>query len=189
MFALQTLVYEKLSYRVHNQKHIERLSKLLEEFNNEGVDCMATREEVFEALELFKKHSPQRIFKEVNKSEIGALAVIKLLHENEKKLTSSDLCKRLKISSARMAVLIKRLKSKGLVEKMDSDTDSRSKILYLSEKGVALAHKLQANMYQTMEKIVDVFGLEELDSLFVKFNKVREILDANAPLDLEEYNG
>ncbi len=153
-----------------------------------NVIKMAKKEEVLYALELFHNNRPQKIFDAVNRGEIGAFAVVKLLYEADKELTSADLCKHIKISSARMAVLIKRLEKKGLVVKTTSEVDTRAKILKLSEKGVALADKLKENMYETMGKIIDEFGLEELESMFTKLGKLKAILGENVPISLEEYN-
>ncbi len=149
---------------------------------------MAKKEDVFYALELFHNSRPQKMFDAVNKGEMGAFAVIKLLHDTDKELTSADICKILKISSARMAVLIKKLQAKGIVVKIASEADSRAKILKLTKKGTALANKLKANMFETMSKIVDEFGLEELESMFNKLHKLKLILGENLTINLEEYN-
>ncbi len=149
---------------------------------------MAKKEDVFYALELFHNNRPQKMLNEVNRGEMGAFAVIKLLYDADKEITSADLCSQLKISSARMAVLIKKLETKGLVVKTASQADSRAKILKLSEKGVALADKLKADMFETMGKVVDEFGIEELESFFKKLGKLKSILGESLPINLEGYN-
>ena len=149
---------------------------------------MAKQEEVVLALELFHKNRPQKIFNEIDKTEVGVFAVIKYLYESKTTVTSADICKSLQISSARMAVLIKRLESKGLVIKMNSQFDSRTKILKLSENGEQLANEVEMKMYHTMGKIVDEFGINELKEMFEKLTKLKTILHENAPTNLEEYN-
>ncbi len=149
---------------------------------------MARKEEVFYALELFHKNRPRQIFEKMNKSDVGVFAVIKYLHESEEEVTSADICKFLQISSARMAVLVKRLEKKGLIVKSNSSVDARSKVLKLSAAGKKFAEDLKSQIYGTMEKIVDEFGLDELEELFVKLEKLKAIMDENVPANLEEYN-
>ncbi len=149
---------------------------------------MAKKEDVYYALELFHNNRPQKIFDEMNKSEVGLFAVLKCIHESEQELTSADICKSLSFSSARMAVLIKKLEAKGIVTKTNSTQDSRSKILKLSQKGNELAQKLKEHMYNTMDKVVEEFGIDELNDMFKKLSKLREILDENMPTGMEEHN-
>ncbi len=150
---------------------------------------MAKHEDIIYAIELFHKNRPQKIFEEVNKSEVGGFAVIKYLCEAENEVTSADICKVLKISSARMAVLIKKLETRGIVTKENSKHDSRSKILKLTKKGIVLSEEFKANLYKSIEKVVDEFGIEELESLFRKLKKLKSILHENVPSNLEEFNG
>ncbi len=149
---------------------------------------MAHKEEIIYALELFHANRPRKMFHEMDQRESGMFAVIKFLAEAEGEVTSAAICKHLQISSARMTVLIKRLETKGLVIKTESLHDSRSKALVLTQKGVTLATKLQAHMYETVGKIIDEFGITELETLFETLNRLKSILNENAPLSLEEYD-
>ncbi len=149
---------------------------------------MTQRDDVLYALELVHKNRPNEVFDEMNKSEVGFFAVIKYLYESSIDVTSADICKHLKISSARMAVLIKKLEKKGLVVKINSDKDARIKVLKLSKKGTEFAHKMKAHMYETMKKIIDEFGLDEIEELFSKLSRLKCIMKENLPRNLGEYN-
>ncbi len=149
---------------------------------------MAKKEDIYYVLELFHNNRPQKTFEELNKSEVGLFAVIKYLYEAKTEVTSAEICKNLKMSSARMAVLIKKLEGKGLVIKTNSTRDSRAKILKLSEKGISLANDLKEKMFEVMGKVIDEFGMAELEDFFEKMGRIKSIMEQNAPINLEEYD-
>ncbi len=149
---------------------------------------MAEKKDILFALELFHENRPQHIFDEMKNNDMGSFAVIKYIHEVGREVNSAEICKHLKISSARMAVLIKKLEAKNLVVKINSENDSRSKIIVLSEKGRKTATHMQEQMYKSAEKVVDEFGIEALIDLFNNLNKLKMILKANEPTMMEDEN-
>ncbi len=150
---------------------------------------MANKQEVLLALELFQKNRPQKVFDEMKKKEMGVFSVIKYLNEAEGEVNSVDISKALGISSARMAVLLKKMEKKGLVVKSSSMLDARAVAVKLSDQGEALAENIKAQMFQTMEKIVDEFGLAELEAVMDKLGKIKQILEENMPAKMEGFDG
>ncbi len=149
---------------------------------------MAKKEDVYLALEMFHSHRPQKTVEELYKSEIGSLAVLKHLHKINGEAKSVDISKIMGISSARMAVLLKKLESRGLIVKSESKTDARAVMIKLSEKGENFVGNLKERMYGTMEKIVDEFGIERLTNMLMDLSKINKILEENMPIDMEENN-
>ncbi len=145
---------------------------------------MATTQDVCFALELFEQNRPYKTLEEMK--EQGAFAVIKLLHSEQRDLSSAEICKRLGISSARVAVLIKKLESKNFIEKIPSESDSRVKMIALSQKGRGFAEKAKKRMFETAEKIVDEFGIPRLLSMFEDLKKIKAIYEQNLPCDMEK---
>ncbi len=144
---------------------------------------MATREDVILAIELFHKNRPRRTLEKMN--EMGIYAVLKFLNEAKVEVNSADICKHLEISSARVAVLIKKMQSKGLVLKSNSKSDARVKIVSLSEKGRMFAQRTKQHMYDNTEKVVDEFGIERLKSIFDDLSKIQAHFEKNLPQDME----
>ncbi len=149
---------------------------------------MATQQEIKTALELFHRCKPQIRLDELRRQEMGIFAVIKYLNDAPETVNSVELCNFLGVSSARMAVLLKKLESKGLIVKKSSKTDARSKIVILSEKGKKLAEIIKSQMQETVGKIVDEFGLEKLENMFSDLQKIKTIVDSTSFLHMEELN-
>ncbi len=151
---------------------------------------MANKEDVLSGLELLyenlHKHQKNRKgFEDVGNRNKGAVAVILyLLEKGEAK--SVDVSKALNISSARMAVLLKKLESKNMVVKTNSKIDARAIIIKLTDKGSNTAQSIKNEMYNAVEKVIDEVGLEELKKIIDGINKVGKILFENRPSQLED---
>lgn len=147
---------------------------------------MATKEEITEIMELIRKNKPQRVFKNLNDREMGLFAVIGYLSESNGEVTSSDISKFLCVSSARIAIMIKKLEKREFIEKIDSSKDKRVKVIKLTQKGHNLSNKLDKHANDVVEKIIDEFGLKELKDFFETMERLKIVLDENAPSDMED---
>ncbi len=149
---------------------------------------MATEQDVKFALDLFHQNQLHKSFNEINKSDLGTFAVIKYLYTTNGEVRSKDISEALCISSARMAILLKKLESKNLIIKQASKNDARSVVVTLSEQGRVVAKKIKKQMYNSMERIVDEFGIEELQNIFNKLNRIKTLLHETLPINTEENN-
>lgn len=136
---------------------------------------MATKEEVMEAMALFDKNKPEKVFDEISKTKMGLWAVLLYLKEKDSQASSKEISSALHVSSARMTVLLKKMEQEGLVIKEPSASDARAIEVSLSETGKAKIIQIQTSRYHCMEKILDEYSLEELQMLFAKLEKIHNI--------------
>ncbi len=140
---------------------------------------MATKQDVDLALELFHKHKVKNAFHELVKKEIGYFAAIKYLNDVNKQVNAKDISNALEISTARTAILLKKLENKKFVTKTNSSTDARSVVVSLTDEGRRCADDLRGQMIKSMEKVVDEIGLQELERLFETLEKIEKIMKEN----------
>ena len=100
-----------------------------------------------------------------NNKAKGIFAILSILHETEEELTSGDVAKKLRISTARMAVAVKTLLKKGYVKKEKSKIDKRRLVITITEEGIKLYEREKRNILAFIEKIFAVLSDEEVDSL------------------------
>ncbi len=149
---------------------------------------MANKDDVLRALDMLHQNRPQKVFGEIQKNEMGVFAVIKYLNDAEGDVNSAEISKALGISSARMAVLMRKLEAKGFIIKSQSKTDARSSTVKLSENGKTLAENIKTQMFKAVEKIIDEFGIDELKNLLEKLNTIKTIMEEFAPMKMEDLN-
>ncbi len=96
---------------------------------------MATREQIEVLLERLEKAPPSEHFQHIDNNPVGIRAILKYLSETNEKVTAGKISEHLKVSTARVAVLLKKMEAKGLIEKEHDPDDGRIVIVELSGHG------------------------------------------------------
>lgn len=122
---------------------------------------MATQEQIDLVISKWDCRIPQKITKHVDESTMGIGAVLRILAQSDEIMTAGMISEKLLISTARVAVLLKKLEAKGLVEKAKSPDDGRITIVKLTEKGYNTVLQMQQGMYQQIGRVIDSIGLEK----------------------------
>lgn len=131
---------------------------------------MATREEIERIAESLPQVQPTNFFKIVNDSRAGIGFALRLLYSSPSgRLTAGEISEAMCVSTARVAVLLKKMEAKGLVVKEHDSRDARVRVVFLSEHGRAVAERMRENMLHDIELLIDRIGLERLN-LFVELS-------------------
>lgn len=124
---------------------------------------MATREEVERIAEEMVKAQPTNFLKVVNNANAGIGYVLKLLYAAENGcLTAGEISEAMGVSTARVAVLLKKTEKKGLIVRGSDSSDARVTVVRLSEEGKRAASEMKENMLRNISRVVDRVGLEKL---------------------------
>ncbi len=140
---------------------------------------MATKAEIEIVEKLLHENRPHKAFENVAKAEMGVLAVIRYLHRTEEETNSKDISRSLGISSARMAILLKKLENRNWITKVNSPTDARAVVVCLSDKGKEELEKKKKQMEDAIGEMIDEVGVEELEKMFQNLNKIKDIMRKN----------
>lgn len=123
---------------------------------------MASEAQIEMLLKKLERAHPIEFFKRVDETQAGIGAVLRLLYESNEKVTAGRISDVLGISTARVAVLIKKMVSKGLVTKERGVIDARVTIVKLTEFGTKTIRDMKDDLYQQMALVIDVVGEERL---------------------------
>lgn len=135
---------------------------------------MAREEDILAAIALFERMKPDEGFDEMIHKRMGVWAVLYHLTVEEKPLTSKEISDAMKVSSARMTVLLKKMEREGLVEKNNSPKDARAILVTLTPKGEEKAQEIKRHRYECMEKILGQYTLEELEYICTHMEKIHQ---------------
>ena len=89
----------------------------------------------------------------------------------------SELQSRLYIKGSTMNGIVDSLLKKHLIEKMDSETDRRSKIILLTEKGKSLEETLWLETERMEEDLMKGFSHEEKHQLLTLLKRIKQNLN------------
>lgn len=123
---------------------------------------MATQEQIETMLKLFSNYHPDEIFKKVNENLVGVGAVLRYLYESTLPVTAGQISGFLRVSTARTAVLIKKMENKGLVIKETGGNDARVTLVSLSDLGVKTAERMKNDLYAQVGAVIDKVGMEKM---------------------------
>lgn len=137
---------------------------------------MATKEQIETLLEQLKKAPPSEHFQNIDKNSAGIRAILVYLDETEDKITPGKISEHMKVSTARVAVLLKKMVAKGFIEKENDSTDGRIVVVKLSEHGKQTAVKLKDNLYSHIGEMIDRVGMERMLEFAAISNEIHSVM-------------
>ncbi len=124
---------------------------------------MATKEQIDYIISELPKSHPDNFFKIFNDSNTGIGFAIKLLYSAEdNRLSAGAISEAMGVSTARVAVLLKKMEGKGLITRESDSTDARVTVVCLSGAGKNVAEQMQENMLKHISYVIDQVGMEKL---------------------------
>lgn len=124
---------------------------------------MATEAQIETLLEYFKKAPPSECFQNFDMNTAGIRAILKLLNETQdERITAGKISECMHVSTARVAVLLKKMVAKGLIEKQTDSADGRVVVVHLSAQGQQTATQLKENLYRHISDMIDKVGMEKM---------------------------
>lgn len=139
---------------------------------------MTTEEKALEMMEHFKSTRPMTILKAFELSEQGMFFILKYLDDNmHREIIAADLAKELSVSGARITTLLKKMENRGWICKYSSAKDARKTVVVLSEQGKRVIHDMYHTRLQSMAKLIEDVGMEDMETFFSILLKVKASIE------------
>ena len=94
----------------------------------------------------------------MDETKAGIGAVLRLLNDARETVTAGRISEILGVSTARVAVLLKKMEAKGLITKERDSADARITVVRLTELGGDKIAQMHSEMYRQIGHIIDVVG-------------------------------
>ncbi len=138
---------------------------------------MVAREQALDILNKIRKNKPAKFFNRIDETSAGMNFILAFLSESNCDVYASTIADKMQISRARVAVLIQKLISKGLIEKSSSNSDARIEVIKLTTKGFDEINKFKERMISDIVKLIEEVGIEEIHKFLDTSAKIKKILD------------
>lgn len=142
---------------------------------------MATDEQIELLLEKLKKAPPSEIFQNVDMSSAGIRAILKILNETDVQITAGKISEYMNVSTARVAVLLKKMVAKGLIEKQQDSSDKRIVVVKLSEHGKQVANMFKDSLYSRIGELIDKIGMDKMLEFAEISNEIHSVMTSSQP--------
>ena len=137
---------------------------------------MATKEQIATLLEQLEKAPPSEHFQHIDQNAVGIRAILKYLSETDEKVTAGKISEHMKVSTARIAVLLKKMETKDLIEKEKDPEDGRIVVVKLSEHGRETAEILREDIYRSIGEMIDKVGMDRMLEFAAISNEIHSIM-------------
>lgn len=142
---------------------------------------MATDEQIELLLEKLKKAPPSETFQNVDMSTAGIRAILKVLNETDAQVTAGKISEYMNVSTARVAVLLKKMVAKGLIEKQQDSSDKRIVVVTLSEHGKQVANMFKTGLYSRIGELIDKIGMDKMLEFAEISNEIHSVMTSSQP--------
>lgn len=137
---------------------------------------MATQEQITQIAGIFRRLRPAPFLKEINEANAGIGAVMGLLDEAGDGITAGQIAARAGVSTARVAVLLKKMTAKGLILRERDPSDARVTIVRLSDQGRQVADSMREHMFRKVGEVIDQVGYERVLEFFAIVQEIAQIV-------------
>lgn len=123
---------------------------------------MASQEQIEAVAAAMRKIRPAPLFKLISESQTGIGAVMRYLSDADGEVTAGNIADFMGVSTARVAVLLKKLSAKGLIVKESAASDGRVTIVRLSDTGKQTAEAMRSGVCGKIGEAIDKIGMERM---------------------------
>lgn len=138
---------------------------------------MSMREDALEFLQKLSQCRAAAFFDDVDLLQKGSCFVLAYLEQSSGEVIAGDLAKELRVSTARIAALLKKMEKNGLITRHSSPSDARKTIVTITPKGAAYANQEREQLLSKAELLIEKVGKRDLDELIRIFWKINAVLD------------
>ena len=147
----------------------------------EEMRCsMATEKQISNMLQQMAAAHPVEFYKHMSDTRAGIGAVLRLLYITDGPITAGTISDRLDISTARVAVLLKKMAAKGFITKEKDPVDARVTIVKLTDFGRKTIERMWEEIKSQMGKVIDEIGEDRLSEYIEISKEIRRIVSPPA---------
>lgn len=123
---------------------------------------MATPEQVEIIVDALQAAHPKELFQTIDETQVGIGAVLRLLYESEETVTAGKIAEYMHVSTARVAVLLKKMVAKDLIVKQADSNDARVTVVRLSEHGREVVESMRGEIHAQFGAVLDKVGMDRM---------------------------
>ena len=140
---------------------------------------MISKKQAEEVLKRFIDSRPINLIKKLDDIDAGMGFILVYLSHSKEDVYANEISQKMNISRSRVAVLLKKLDGKGLIEKYASRNDARIEVLKLTKKGQMVVEDMKQKVLDVTIKIIDKVGLENINKFIDISEKIKMAIEIN----------
>ena len=139
---------------------------------------MVSKEDALRIIDMLKAGSPAAFFQQVDKTESGIFCVLQYAAESEKPVSAGEISRHMHVSTARVAVLLRKMESRGLICRTPSPDDARKVLVTVTASGAETVRQLRENMLTFACAVFDRMGLDRMEQFAALALEMKQAAEA-----------
>lgn len=135
-------------------------------------------DKINELLKFISEKNPFKFLEDLHNQNTGKTFILKYLHDNKKEAKAGELATALGVSTARIAMLLKKLEAKKYIIRTSSKEDSRITLVSLTNEGEKYIIKKMKSITSKLKKIINSIGVNKVED-FIKVALTISIIIGN----------
>ncbi|MDE7191169.1 MAG: MarR family transcriptional regulator [Clostridia bacterium] len=142
---------------------------------------MADIKDVEYVFNKLSETTPTELNSRMNDTQAGIGAVLKILSDADGAVTCGDIAKKMGVSTARVAVLLKKMVAKNLICRSVGTDDARIIYISLTDEGRNTVKELRELITQHLSRLIDVMGMEKIMTFIELSDEMKRVAEAVKP--------
>lgn len=138
---------------------------------------MSTRKDAQEFMEKLYTSIPRFFYSELETTQRGFGFVLSYLEQADSEVNAGDLSKKLNVSTARIAALLKKMEQSGLITRRTSPKDARRTVVEITPSGIALVDGMREQTLHRMELLLAQVSKEDLETYIRISRQIKKVMD------------
>lgn len=135
------------------------------------------KEQAEKILTEFLECKPSMFLEKIENMQKGGISILFYLEQSETEVIAGDIAKEMQVSTARIAVLLRKLENSDLIEKCNSTSDARKTVVKITNKGREYCQEIKNQILYKTEHLIEEFGMEKLENFLQMTKDIKQALD------------
>ena len=144
---------------------------------NHGVNTMNISEDAKEYLDKLHSCIPRLFYSEIDATRRGFGFVLNYLEQADQEVYAGDLSKKLNVSTARIAALLKKMEQNKLITRSPSPEDARRTLVEITPTGIDLINEMREHALRKIELLLNKVSKEDLETYIRISRQIKEVID------------
>ena len=138
---------------------------------------MNKREDAIEFLKELYSCIPRFLYSEIESTQRGFGFILSYLEQADREVNAGDLSKKLNVSTARIAALLKKMEKSGFITRRTSLEDARRTVVEITPAGITLVDKMREQTLSRIELLLEQVNREDLETYIRISHRIKEVMN------------
>ena len=138
---------------------------------------MVSEAEIWEILSEFNSIKPVEFLQQIDVNSMGIGKVLGFISCANREVSAGEISEYMEVSTARVAVLLKKMSDKGLIVKHSDPKDARRVLVSITEEGRKVLKEKRDEILLYSGAVIERFGKDKIEDFIQACREIKSIVE------------